>query len=66
MAKIVEHGKYWRKDIQIIDPSVLVKCPECANTFLVSKLNCIELGMEAWCVCGCKFIPEDCDIVKEY
>ena len=65
MAKIVEHGKYWRKDIQMADTSVLVKCPECDNTIVVSKYDCFELNMEAWCICGCKFIPDESDIIKE-
>ena len=65
MAKIIEHGKYWREDIQRADLSVLIKCPECDNKFLVSEYDCFELGMEAWCQCGCRFIPEASDIVEE-
>jgi hypothetical protein len=65
MAKIIEHGKYWREDIQNADSGVLIKCPECDNKFLVSNYDCMVLGGEAWCKCGCKFIPETSDIVKE-
>ena len=65
MAKIIEHGKYWREDIQKVDQSVLIKCPECTNKFLVSKYDSFVLEKEAWCECGCKFIPEESDIVKE-
>ena len=65
MAKIIEHGKYWREDIQRADLSVLIKCPECDNKFLVSEYDSFELCMEAWCECGCKFIPETSDIVEE-
>lgn len=63
MAKIVEHGKYWREDIQKADQSVLVKCPECDNKVTVSYYDCIEMDQECWCDCGCKFIPEECDII---
>ena len=66
MAKIIEHGKYWREDIQRIDPGVLVKCPECNNTFTVSYYDCIEIGEECWCQCGCRFIPELNDIVERF
>ena len=65
MAKIIEHGKYWREDIKRADPAILIKCPECDNKFLVSEYDCFELGMEAWCECGCKFIPDRTDIVEE-
>ena len=65
MAKIIEHGKYWREDIQRADHVVLIKCPECENTFMVYYYECIEQGLEAWCECGCKFIPESCDIVED-
>ncbi len=64
MAKIVEHGKYWREDIQRADPGVLIKCPECGNQFTVSYYDCIGNKMEAWCECGCKFIPESIDVIE--
>ena len=62
--KIIEHGKYWREDIQKVDSDVLVRCPECNNDFTVSYYDCIESGEQIWCECGCKFIAEDLDIVK--
>ena len=65
MAKIIEHGKCWREPKQIDNNSVLIRCPECNNTFLVYKQVCFDLGVEAWCQCGCKFIPEESDIVEE-
>ena len=64
MAKVIEHGKYWREDIQKVDPDVLVRCPECNNDFTVSYYDCIESSQEIWCMCGCKFIAEECDIIK--
>lgn len=67
MAKIVEHGKYWKEDISIADThildAVLIKCPECYKEFLVYKYDCFVEGKEAWCDCGCRFIPEDSDLV---
>ena len=65
MARIVKHGIYWREDIQRADQSALIKCPECDNKFLVGKYPCFELGMEAWCQCGCRFIPEPCDVIED-
>lgn len=68
MAKIIEHGKYWSKALGKVatpESTVLIKCPECNNTFLVYKQACFDLGLEAQCLCGCKFIPEEFDIVKE-
>ena len=64
MAKIIEHGKYWREDVQKAYPDVLVKCPECDNTILISYYYLeMDPTAEAWCECGCKFIPEGSDIV---
>lgn len=65
MAKIIEHGKYWKEPEQIADPSILIKCPECGEKILVYKYECFERGLEAWCTCGCKFIPETTDMIKE-
>ena len=66
MAKIIEHGKYWREDIQRVDPNVLIRCPECNNEFVVSFYDCFSLGfLPAHCICGCKFIPDESDVVKE-
>ena len=65
MSKVIEHGKYWREDIQKADQDILIKCPECTNKFLVSKYDSLVLEKEVWCECGCKFIPETADIVKE-
>ena len=36
MAKVIEHGKYWKEELQKAYPDVLVKCPECDNTILIS------------------------------
>lgn len=66
MAKIIEHGKYWREEVKKAYKDVLVKCPECDNTICVSSYDIyISTNVEAWCMCGCKFIPEKSDIVKE-
>lgn len=68
MAKqIITHGKYWRDDIQKADPGVLIACPECGSEFMVSRYDCIESEIKAWaeCECGCQFIPDESDIVKE-
>ena len=67
MAKIIEHGKYWQKFLDkaiSTEPVVLVRCPECNNTFLVYEHDCFNLSKEACCECGCKFIPEKTDIIK--
>ena len=64
MAKIKEHGKYWREPKQITNPNILVKCPECREMILVYKSDCFTRGLEAWCECGCKFIPESIDVVE--
>lgn len=68
MAKIIEHGKYWREPTQITDPNILatilVECPECGEKTLIYKY-CAKLGLAAWCECGCKFIPDESDIIKE-
>ena len=66
MAKIVEHGKYWSKEFKRVEKkTVLVQCPECENRFLVYYSDCFEHGAEAWCECGCKFIPEECDLIEK-
>lgn len=66
MAKIIEHGKYWVPEAKKAYPNVRVKCPECDNTILISYYY-LETASDtqAWCECGCKFIPEPSDIVVE-
>lgn len=65
MAKVIEHGKYWREDIKKSDPIVMIRCPECGNEFGVSPYDCFEQNVAAWCICGCKFIPEVSDKVED-
>ena len=66
MAKVIEHGKYWKEEVQKAYPDVRVRCPECDNIFCISSYNIyIDNTEEVWCECGCKFIPEASDIVKE-
>ena len=63
MAKIIEHGKYWREDLKRCDPNILIRCPECNNEFVVSMYDCFEQELPAWCACGCKFIPEESEVI---
>lgn len=66
MAKIIEHGKYWANEAQKAYPNVRVRCPECDNTILISYYYLeMDPTPEAWCRCGCKFIPEGSDIVED-
>ena len=69
MAKVIEHGKYWHLDttkVYKMYKNVRVKCPECGNTIPISSyyLETYQ-APEAWCICGCKFIPEASDSVVE-
>ena len=67
MAKVIEHGKYWKEELQKACPDVQVKCPECNNTICISYYYYLETASDTqvWCECGCKFIPESSDIVVE-
>lgn len=66
MAKIIEHGKYWVPEAKKAYLNVKVQCPECDNTICISYYY-LEMAsdIQVWCECGCKFIPEASDIVKE-
>jgi hypothetical protein len=65
MAKVIKHGKYWVEEAQKSYKSVRVKCPECGAIILMSSYYVYINPNEAWCDCGCQFIPEAADIVKE-
>lgn len=66
MAKIVEHGKYWKEAVQKAYKDVNVKCPECDSIILTNDYYIYEDNTtEIWCTCGCKFIPEESDILRK-
>ena len=65
MAKIIQHGKYWREEAKRAYGNVQVKCPECSSIITMSSYYVFVNVDEALCECGCKFIPEVSDIVKE-
>ena len=65
MANIIEPGKHCKESEHVIDSSILIKCPECGENISVYRYECFELGLEAWCICGCKFIPDESDIIQE-
>ena len=66
MAKVIEHGRFWREESQQAYPDINIKCPECDNTICISSydLYITDPTPELWCICGCKFIPETSDVVR--
>ena len=65
MARVIEHGKYWVKEAQKAYGEAQVRCPECGYIINMSSYYVYVNPQEAWCLCGCRFIPEASDIVKE-
>lgn len=65
MARVIEHGKYWHWAAQKAYPDVKVKCPEC-DELILTNLYYIDNPLDVHCKCGCKFIPEESDIVRTY
>lgn len=67
MAKIIEHGVFWKEDQKKAYPDVNIKCPECGNLICISSYDIYITNPvpDIWCICGCKFIPEVEDIVND-
>ena len=67
MAKIIKHGRFWREERKQAYPDVNIKCPECGELIVMSSydLYITTPVPELWCKCGCKFIPDMSDLVRE-
>ena len=65
MAKVLLHGNCWREDIQKADPPTMIQCPEGENKFAVSKYDYFEQQLPAHCICGCVFMTDESDLLKE-
>ncbi len=67
MAKIVEHGRFWKEEQRKAYPDFKIQCPECDGQIVMSSYDfyITTPTPELWCKCGCRFIPEKTDILED-
>ena len=60
--KVIQHGRYWREDLQRAVKDGIVQCPECGRKMEVMRDYVPPFAL---CVCGCGFMYEEKDFLEE-
>ena len=57
--KVIQHGRYWREDLQRAVLDATVQCPECGNKFKVMQDYVPPFALCGRCGCGFMYEKED-------
>ena len=60
--KVIQHGKYWKEELQKAVKDKFVQCPECGEKFkVIEDYN----PPFAQCICGCGFMYDRKDLIED-